>query len=107
MSPQDFSFRAGDLLKKVIMTGMGTFFLTEESLRNLVHDFKLPKEVLSALLDSAGKTKEDFLKSLSREMLQLLENRVDLKKLVEDVLATHEVTIKVTLNKKPDHLPKD
>ena len=44
-----------DMVKKVLAVGIGAAFLTEESIRNTVKDFKLPKEILNGLLQGAAK----------------------------------------------------
>ena len=45
--------KAMDFAKKLLTVGMGTAFLTEEALRALVTEFKIPKELIGGLLESA------------------------------------------------------
>ena len=55
-----------DLMKKMLTVGVGTLFLTEESLRGLVSEIKLPKELLGGVLESANKTRKEFSRTCRR-----------------------------------------
>jgi len=100
MIKDDLQNKAAEMMKKVLTVGVGAFFLTEESLRGLVSEFKLPKELLSAVLDSASKSKDEFLKTLSREMISQVMERVDPVALVEEILSRNEIEFKVQVNLK-------
>ena len=65
----DIQSKATDMMKKILTVGIGAFFLTEESLRGLMSDIKIPKEILAGILESANKTKAEFLRSMSQEVL--------------------------------------
>lgn len=93
---------AGDLIKKVLTAGVGAIFLTEEGLRNLVSEIKLPKELLGGVLDSAQKTKREFLQGLSNEVLSKVMERTDPKALIEEFVRNNEIelTVKVKFNPK-------
>ena len=95
--------KAGELVKKLLTVGVGAIFLTEESLRGLVSDIKIPKELLGGILDSANKTKNDFLQKLSGEILDRLKDKVDPKALIEEILARHEIDLHITMNFRPKH----
>ncbi|NBU20066.1 hypothetical protein EBS43_01435 [bacterium] len=97
--------KATEMMKKVLTVGVGAFFLTEEALRGLVSDFKLPKELLSAVLDSAGKSRSEFLRSLSREVMTQVMDRVDLKALLEELITKNELELEVKINLKPKKRP--
>jgi hypothetical protein len=60
MKPDELQNKATEMMKKVLTVGVGAFFLTEEALRGLVSEFKLPKELLTAVLDSAGNLAMNF-----------------------------------------------
>src|SRR3954464_13753899 len=94
----DFQSRAAEMMKKVLTVGVGAFFLTEESLRALVSDFKLPKELLSAVLDSANKPRGEFLRPLSREMMSQVMERVEPSALLQEFLEKNEVELNVKIN---------
>ena len=62
---EDIQSKASDFVKKILTVGVGTIFLSEEALKALASEIKLPKELFSGLLETAGKTKKDFLESQS------------------------------------------
>ena len=97
----DFQSKAADVMKKVLTVGIGAFFLTEESLRALASEFKLPKEILTVVLESANKTKAEFFKTLSKELMTQIADRVDPVALLQSVLTKNEVELHIKLNFKP------
>ncbi|MEO5969992.1 MAG: hypothetical protein ABIQ95_08695 [Bdellovibrionia bacterium] len=106
MVVEDLQAKAAEMMKKVLTVGVGALFLTEESLRALVSDFKLPKELLSAILESANKMKGDFLKNLSSDLMSQLMSHVDVAKLVEEIVAKNEIELKINVNFKPKKADK-
>ena len=50
----------GEMLRKVMSVGLGAAFMTEESIRRAATELKLPKEVLTTLLQGASHSKEDL-----------------------------------------------
>lgn len=94
----DISNKAADLMKKVVTVGIGTFFLTEESLKNLVSEFKLPKEVISGLLESAEKTKEEFFSAFAREIAGQLISHIDPKQFLNELLVDNEIELKIKVH---------
>lgn len=97
----DLQSKASELVKKILTVGVGAIFLTEESLRGLVSEFKLPKELLTGVLESAHKTKSEFLRSLSNEVMTRVMERVDVKELLQEMLAQNEIQFDVTVRFKP------
>lgn len=97
----DLQAKAAEMMKKVLTVGVGTLFLTEEGLRALISEFKLPKELLTGVLESAQKTKDDFLRSLSKELMSQLMERVDPSALLQEILAKNEIDLKVQIQFKP------
>lgn len=93
--------KATDLVKKVLSVGVGAIFLTEESLRGLISEMKLPKELIGGILDSASKTKNEFLQKLSTEVLDRVLAHVDPKALAEEILAKNEIELDVKIRFKP------
>jgi len=105
MGTEDLQNKAAEVMKKVLTVGVGAFFLTEESLRSLVSEFKLPKELLSAVLDTAHKTKGEFLKNFSNELLAHVMERIDTKALLQEILSENDIEFHVKLNVKPKKNP--
>lgn len=102
MANDDLQSKATDFVKKILTVGVGTIFLTEESIRKLVTDFKLPKELLGGILESAVKTKKDFLENFSKEVVTQLKSSVDPNRLVQELVENNEfeITIKVKAQSK-------
>ena len=50
-----------DIAKKVFAVGIGAAFLTEESIRNALGEFKLPKEILNTLRNDIIENKICYL----------------------------------------------
>lgn len=62
-----------ELVKKTFAAGMGAVFSTEEGLRKVTREMKLPKEVAGYLMDTASTTKDEFLRILAREVREFLQ----------------------------------
>lgn len=62
----------GDTFKKVFATGVSAAFMTEESIRSYLGEIKLPKEILSTLIQSANKSKEDITNRVSKEIIGIV-----------------------------------
>ncbi|MFG1498752.1 hypothetical protein ABMA70_00995 [Halobacteriovorax sp. XZX-3] len=82
----------GDTIKKVVSIGIGAAFMTEESVKKVLDDLPLPKDIVSGLMTNAKKTKEDFVISVREELRSYLKN-VDPKTIVESILEDYEVTV--------------
>src|ERR1700756_4870864 len=97
----DIQSKAAELMKKVLTIGVGAIFLTEESLRGLIGEFKVPKELLSGILESAAKTKNDFLQSLSKDVLSRVSEKVDPRALLEEFFHRNEIELHMRISFKP------
>ena len=97
----DLQSKAGDFVRKVLTVGVGTVFLTEEALRGLVSEVKLPKELLTGLIDSAGRTKNEFFGKLSEEIMQKVVSKIDPGALVQELLERNEIELNVKVNFRP------
>ena len=94
----------GDVIKKVVSIGVGAAFMTEDTVKNLLSDLPLPKDIVNGLVQNAKSAKEDFSNSVREEIGQHL-SKVDPKKLLEEVLSDYdiEVNAKFSFKKKKDH----
>lgn len=82
----------GEAMKKVFAAGVGAAFMTEESIRAYVGDLKLPKEMLTVLLQSAQKTKEDITGRVTQEVISILQ-KIDFVKEFSKFAETHKFKI--------------
>ncbi len=100
----DLQSKAAEMIRRALTVGIGAIFLTEESLRSLMSEFKLPKEILSGLLESAGKTRKEFLDRFSQDLLTRVMDRVEPEELMRKILDDYEFKfdVRVTLNRKQD-----
>src|SRR5260370_12055163 len=97
-----------ELVKRVAVAGLGALFMTEEGIRSLAGQLKLPKEVLGFIVSQAEKTKDDIGRVVSDEVRRFLQS----EKLREEFLklltgTTIEITAQVRLMpEKPPHAPQ-
>ncbi|MHB8874068.1 MAG: hypothetical protein ACYC8T_10315 [Myxococcaceae bacterium] len=66
--------RVPEFVKKMAIAGLGALFMTEEGIRNLAGQLKLPKEVLGFIVGQAEKTKDDVGRVLSEEIRRFLQS---------------------------------
>ena len=85
-----------DALRKAIAAGVGAVFLTEEGIRNMVSELKLPKEALSFLLQQADRTRTEVMTAVGKEVKRYLKSS-ELEKLLADVLQHFTVEIKAEI----------
>ena len=92
-----------EVIKKVVSVGVGAAFMTEESVKNLLSDLPLPKDIVNGLLSNAKGAKEEFVQGVREEIASHL-SKVDPKKIVEEVLENYdlEVNAKVRFKKKSE-----
>lgn len=83
-----------DVMKKVLMTGVGTIFLTEEAVRGIIGDLKLPKELMGGLLENATKTKQEFLQMLAKEAGAVF-SRIDLAEELKKLSEGHKIKVQI------------
>lgn len=87
-----------EFVRKMAVAGMGALFMTEEGLRGLASQLKLPKDVLAYLLSQAQNTKDEISRVVSEEIRRFLQSdklRDEFLKLVSGM--TLEVTAQVRL----------
>jgi hypothetical protein len=63
-----------EFVRKLAVAGLGALFMTEEGLRSLAGQLKLPKEALAFVLTQAEKTKDDLGRVLSEELRRFLDS---------------------------------
>lgn len=91
----------GDIIKRIVSVGVGSAFMTDDSVKNLLHDLPLPKDIVNGLLQNARQAKTDFLETV-REEVKNQVGRVDPSRLVDDLVERYdiEVSAKVRFKRK-------
>lgn len=94
----------GDMLKKIAQVGMGAAFMTEESVRGVLNDLPVSKEIISGLVSNAKGAKEDFTKGLREEFSRYLSH-LDKEGLIDYLVENYDIEVNASLsfNKKSNH----
>ncbi len=82
----------GDIIKKVVSVGVGAAFMTEESVKKVLEDLPLPKDIVTGLVQNAKGAKEDFTKGIREELKNYL-SKVDASKIATDILDKYDVEV--------------
>ncbi|MCB1214857.1 MAG: hypothetical protein KDK66_05215 [Deltaproteobacteria bacterium] len=61
-----------DLARKILLTGVGAIFMTEETVRKSLGDLKVPTEAVSGLMDTLKRQKDEVMKLVAKELAQFL-----------------------------------
>lgn len=103
MATEDLKSQISEAMKKIVLTGVGTIFLTEETVRSYLGELKLPKELWAGFLENAAKTKSEFLSTFAKEAAQVL-SKVDIASEAKKFFEGHKMKISVELefNKKKE-----
>lgn len=81
-----------EFVRKVAVAGLGALFMTEEGIRSLAGQMKLPKEVLGFILSQAERTKDEVGRVVSEEVRRFFQS----EKLREEFLkALSGMTIEI------------
>lgn len=84
-----------DIIKRIVSVGVGSAFMTEEAVRNILADLPLPKDIVTGLVQNAKQAKSDFLDTISEEVKEQL-SKVDPAKLVDDLVERYDVEVTAT-----------
>ncbi len=94
-----------DIVRRAVLTGVGALFMTEEGLRNLVGEMKLPKDALGFLLAQAEKTRTEVARVVTSEVRRFLESD-RLRREVWKLLTSVSIEVNATVNLKPSAEPQ-
>lgn len=93
--------RIPEFVRKVAVAGLGAAFLTEEGLRGLAGQLKLPKEALGFVMQQAEKTKEDVSRVLTDELRRFFQSEKLREEFVK-LLAGMTIEVKAEVRLVPD-----
>lgn len=63
-----------EFVRKAAVAGLGAIFMTEEGIRGLAGQLKLPKEMLGHIVNQAEKTKDEIGRVVSEEVRRFLQS---------------------------------
>jgi hypothetical protein len=89
-----------ELMREVALTGMATFFMTEDSVRSYLKELKLPKELGALLLDSVSRKKDDFYGLLAKEVGKMV-SKIDVSAEVSRFLEKHKIHVEAKFSFEP------
>jgi hypothetical protein len=89
-----------DIVRRAVLTGVGALFMTEEGIRNLVGDMKLPKDALGFLLSQADKTRTEVARVVTQEVRRFLESET-LRREIWKLLTGVTLEVNASIQLKP------
>jgi hypothetical protein len=95
-----------DLLRKLVSAGIGAAFMTEENIRSYLSEMKLPKDVMSFLLQGANKSKEELMNRVGGEVIKII-NRIDFVKEASRFVEEHKFRISAEIDVVKKSHPSD
>ena len=91
-----------DIIRKIMTTGIGAAFMTEDAIKNAYKDLPQGKDIIMGAIQNAKGMKEDFSKTVRDELKSYLQ-KIDPGKLVGDLLEKYDIEVNATLKfKKKD-----
>lgn len=88
-----------DVLRKAVVTGLSAAIMTEEGVRSVLKELKLPKEAVSSALEQAERGRGEVVRIVNEEVRRFLDSPA-LKREIARALSniTIELTAKIRLN---------
>jgi hypothetical protein len=93
-----------DIVRRAVLTGVGALFMTEEGLRSLVGEMKLPKDALAFLLSQADKTRSEVARVVTSEVRRFLESET-LRREIWKLLTGVTLEVNASIQLKPSGEP--
>jgi hypothetical protein len=93
-----------DIVRRAVLTGVGAIFMTEEGIRNLVGDMKMPKDALAFLVAQADRTRSEVARMVTQEVRRFLESET-LRREIWKVLTGVTLEVNATIQLKPSGEP--
>ncbi|HWE22369.1 MAG TPA: hypothetical protein VG496_00390 [Myxococcales bacterium] len=93
-----------EIVRRAVLTGVGALFMTEEGIRNLVGEMKLPKDALAFLIAQADKTRGEVTRIVTQEVRRFLESET-LRREIWKLLTCVPLEVNATVQLKPSGEP--
>jgi len=103
---KDKEGKLGDIFKKVLSTGVSAAFMTEESVRGLLKDLPLPKDIVGSLVENAKNTKTEFVAQVKNELKSYLD-KIDIGKEIDKIVEKYDFEIHATISLKKKNKKKN
>jgi hypothetical protein len=97
-----------DFVRRMAWAGLGAVFMSEEGVRKVASQLKLPKEALGLLLQQAEKTKDDIGRLVSDEVRKFLQSdrlRDELLKVIAGMTIEVRAEVKLVPDRVRDEAP--
>ncbi len=93
-----------EMARKVLLTGLGAIFMTEESIRNAIGDMKLPKDAMGYVLDQAKKQKDELVAVVADEVSRFF-SKIKVHEEIQKALSALQIHIDARLSFSPKGKP--
>jgi hypothetical protein len=93
--------RVPEMVRKAVITGLGALFMTEEGVRALVKELKLPKEIVGFITSQADRTKTEVTRIIGDEIRRFFES-AQLRQEFVKLLSTMTIEIRADVRLRPD-----
>jgi len=93
-----------DVARRILLTGLGAIFMTEEGIRRNLGDLKLPKDAMAYVLDTILKHKDELLGLVGQELGKFF-SKIKVHEELAKALAGLQVHLdaKLTFDRKSPH----
>jgi hypothetical protein len=93
-----------EVARKILLTGVGAIFMTEEGIRKSLGDIKMPKEAMGYVLDTVLKQKDELLNLVGGELAKFL-SKIKVHEEVQKALSGLQLHLdaKLTFDQKKVH----
>ncbi len=86
----------GDFVKKVVSTGIGAFFLTEEALKTAINEKNLPLDIVQNLLQNVKGLRDEVFKQVKQELGGYLD-KIDVSKELGKILENYDLDVQAKI----------
>ena len=90
--------------KKALLTSLGAILMTEESIRNILGEMKLPKEAMGFVVDQAKKQKDDLVSVVAAEVSKFF-SKINVHEEIQKALSHLHVHVDAKLSFSPKGHP--
>jgi len=93
-----------EVARRILLTGLGAIFMTEEGIRKALGDMKLPKDAVGYVMDTVLKQKDELLGMVASELSKFF-SKVKVHEEVQKALSGLQLHLdaKLTFDQKKVH----